>query len=294
MNKPLFSIIIPVYNVENYIAPCIESILCQSVSDWELLLVDDGSTDKSGIICDEYAGKDNRIRVFHQENSGVSCARNLGIEKAQGKYISFVDADDWIAPNYLDVISKQIDDYDILFIGFIFEYEDGSTMQVSTVDLEASQVCDKEECMLHLQSNATGYNLFCYTWNKVFKSDVIKTNKIAFLKDVKYGEDELFTLAYCLCAHSIKAISTPIYHYRQRPGSLTHQADTLLSVKRKYPELLRLIPFIQTKSLKKKWHRCAYHTLQDIGKKTKGNLLLYLYYYAKAFIYKRKYLRADV
>lgn len=249
MNNPLFSIIVPVYNVEPYIATCIESILCQSVTDFELLLVDDGSTDDSGMVCDEFASKDSRVRVFHQDNSGVSCARNLGIEKAQGKYICFVDPDDWI---------------------------------------EARQVCDKEECMLRLKFNATGHNIFGYIWNKVFKADIIKTNKISFLKDVKFGEDEFFTLACCLCAHSLKIIPIPIYHYRQRPGSLVHQADTLLSVKHKYPELLRLIPFMQTKALRKICHKWAYHILQDIAKKS--NPFFYLYYHAKAFAYKWKYL----
>lgn len=161
-------------------------------------------------------------------------------------------------------------------------------MHVSICDLEARQVCDKEECMLRLKFNATGHNIFGYIWNKVFKADIIKTNKISFLKDVKFGEDEFFTLACCLCAHSLKIIPIPIYHYRQRPGSLVHQADTLLSVKHKYPELLRLIPFMQTKALRKICHKWAYHILQDIAKKS--NPFFYLYYHAKAFAYKWKYL----
>ena len=227
--------------------------------------------------------------MFHQDNSGVSCARNLGIEKAQGKYICFVDPDDWIEASFLDVINKQIGDCDILVIGFDFDYEDGSTMHVSIGDLEARQVCDKEECMLRLKFNATGHNIFGYIWNKVFKADIIKTNKISFLKDVKFGEDEFFTLAYCLCAHSLKIISTSVYHYRQRPGSLTSQAETLLAFKCKYLELLRWIPFMQTKALRRISHEWVYHTLQDIAKK--NTPLFYLYYHAKAFAYKRKYLR---
>lgn len=293
MNNPLFSIIVPVYNVECYIATCIESILCQTMVDFELLLVDDGSTDNSSNICEEYARKDNRIKVLHQDNRGVSCARNLGLEKTEGKYICFIDADDWVEPNYLDVISKQIADYDILFIGFYFEYEDGSSVQVSIGNLEARQVKSKEECMVRLKSNVTGYNIFGYTWNKVFKANVIKENKITFMNSVKFGEDELFTLVCCLCAHSLKVISTPVYHYRQREGSLIHQKDTLLSVESKYQELLRLIPFMQTKALRILWHKCAYHTLQDIGKKTKGVFFHYLYYQVKAFGYKRKYLGGD-
>lgn len=114
----------------------------------------------------------------------------IGDRKAQGKYICFVDPDDWIEASFLYVINKQIGDCDILVIGFDFDYEDGSTMHVSIGDLEARQVCDKEECMLRLKFNATGHNIFGYIWNKVFKADIIKTNKISFLKDVKFGEDE--------------------------------------------------------------------------------------------------------
>ena len=95
-NKPFFSVIVPVYNVEKYLHRCVDSILAQSYSDFEVLLVDDGSMDKSGTICDDYALKDNRIRVFHQANAGVSAARNKGIDEAKGEYVVFVDSDDYL------------------------------------------------------------------------------------------------------------------------------------------------------------------------------------------------------
>ena len=284
----MISVIVPVYGVEKYLPKCIESLVKQTFKDIEIVLIDDGSPDSCGKICDEYAENYEQLVVIHQVNQGVSAARNAGLKIAKGEYIGFVDPDDWIEASFLYVINKQIGDCDILVIGFDFDYEDGSTMHVSIGDLEARQVCDKEECMLRLKFNATGHNIFGYIWNKVFKADIIKTNKISFLKDVKFGEDEFFTLACCLCAHSLKIIPIPIYHYRQRPGSLVHQADTLLSVKHKYPELLRLIPFMQTKALRKICHKWAYHILQDIAKKS--NPFFYLYYHAKAFAYKWKYL----
>ena len=92
--RPIISIIVPVYNTEKYLDQCIQSVLAQTYTNWELLLIDDGSTDSSGAICDKYAAEDNRIRVFHKENGGVSSARNLGLDNAQGEWISFVDADD--------------------------------------------------------------------------------------------------------------------------------------------------------------------------------------------------------
>ena len=106
MNTPKISVIVPVYNVEQYLPRCIDSILDQTFTDFELLLIDDGSKDKSGEICDNYAKKDSRIRVFHKENGGVSSARNLGLYNAKGKYIAFIDADDWVENEYLRIMYK--------------------------------------------------------------------------------------------------------------------------------------------------------------------------------------------
>ena len=100
-NLPEISVIVPVYKVEEYLPQCIDSILAQTFTDFELLLVDDGSPDRCGEICEEYAGKDTRIRVFHQQNSGVSAARNIGLQHAKGTYIVFVDSDDWVSTDYL-------------------------------------------------------------------------------------------------------------------------------------------------------------------------------------------------
>ena len=98
---PLVSVIVPVYKAEKYLHKCVDSLLAQTMTDFEVLLINDGSPDRSGAICDEYAAKDSRIRVFHKENGGVSSARNLGILESQGKYITFVDSDYWLSPCYL-------------------------------------------------------------------------------------------------------------------------------------------------------------------------------------------------
>ena len=100
--NPKISVIIPVYNAEKYLRRCVDSILAQIFTDFELLLIDDGSKDKSGVICDEYAKKDNRVKVFHKENGGVSSARNLGLDNARGEWIGFIDSDDMVKPEYLD------------------------------------------------------------------------------------------------------------------------------------------------------------------------------------------------
>ena len=115
-DKPLISVIVPVYNVERYLPRCIESILKQTYTNFELILVDDGTPDRSGIICDRYAEKDSRIRVIHKENGGVSTARNAGIDAAKGEWITFVDSDDWVSVKYLELLAECLDqnDYDLI------------------------------------------------------------------------------------------------------------------------------------------------------------------------------------
>ena len=119
MNNPKVSVIVPVYNVEKLLQRCIDSILAQTFTDFELLLIDDGSKDKSGEICDEYAAKDSRIRVFHKQNGGVSTARNIGIDKAQGEWIYFVDSDDIVLPSALGTFCSLIySDSELVMAGF--------------------------------------------------------------------------------------------------------------------------------------------------------------------------------
>lgn len=116
------SIIVPVYNVEKYLQRCIESILTQTETDFELLLIDDGSKDKSGLMCDDYAQKDKRVNVIHKENGGVSSARNLGIEKANGEWMCFIDADDYVRQDFLSNIQQYLfGDVDIVHWGFCYD-----------------------------------------------------------------------------------------------------------------------------------------------------------------------------
>ena len=129
---PLISIIVPVYKAEKYLHKCVDSLLEQTFTDFEILLVDDGSPDKSGEICDEYAEKDSRIRVFHKENGGVSSARNLALDNAKGEFVMFLDSDDWLDNVCLDVCINTINDnvLDVLQFGFMYVYD---TYQVSKV-----------------------------------------------------------------------------------------------------------------------------------------------------------------
>lgn len=290
MDTPIVSIIVPVYNVETYLHRCVDSILKQTFTSFELLLVDDGSTDGSGRICDDYASSDSRIVVIHKENGGVSSARNVALDRACGKYVCFIDSDDWIEACYLETIVRQVKGYDILFFGFSMDSKNEDSLRLSVGEIRAKGALERDRCLLHLMHNKLGHNLMGYTWDKVFRRDLIEKNKLRFLEHVHFGEDEIFTLAYCLKAHFLKVMPNVIYHYWQRPDSLIHQKDTCLSAKLKFASIVQLIDEMESMRLKMIWHKCAYHTLQNIAKLSSGNYLLYAMYQLKAFNYKRKYL----
>lgn len=217
-DTPVFSIIVPVYNKEKFLHKCVDSLLAQRYTDFELLLVDDGSTDHSGKICEEYAEKDLRIKVFHTCNRGVSMARNLGISIASGNYINFVDSDDWVTPDYLEkYVEARIDyDYDLVYAEMIRISENGSQEIIS---LKEFSVISEEDL-----SGAFVYLLECrefgFTCNKSFKRDIITSNEIFFRKEFRLFEDTIFTSAYCLHIDSIRLISSAVYYYRSVENSL--------------------------------------------------------------------------
>lgn len=232
MDNPKISIIVPVYNVELYIRKCIESILHQSFSDFELILVDDGSTDDSGRICDEYAEKDSRIKVIHKPNEGVSIARNTGIDNASGNLITFIDSDDWVEDAYLQMIFDEIGYSDILFFGSVWHYEDGCIRSMSFKNSVYEK--DIEQGMLALLKNNININYLGFTWNKAFRKDIIDRYHIRFVERLSFSEDEVFTLDYCKHVKTLKIIETLLYHYLWKDDGLTQakkkKADYLLLI----------------------------------------------------------------
>lgn len=187
---PVVSIIVPVYNAEKHLNRCIDSILLQSYKDFELLLIDDGSEDKSGLICDDYANIDKRIKTFHKTNEGVSSARNIGLEKARGKWIAFVDSDDYVFPNWLSIFIENSEMVDIVICGF-----------------ECNRLINDSYPSYKIGFNYRGgvkdglYDLYKYPmvgsiWNKCFKREIIESNKIRFNIKFNVKEDEDFFLRY--------------------------------------------------------------------------------------------------
>nr|WP_294369080.1 glycosyltransferase family 2 protein [uncultured Ruminococcus sp.] len=193
---PLVSIVVPVYKVENVLHYCIDSILNQTYKNFELILVDDGSPDNSGKICDEYAKKDNRIKVIHKENGGVSSARNIGIDMADGEYICFVDSDDYMCPTYL---------YDLIEVQNKFWHSCCVLCGFNVVSDYRRSICKKviysnsdELTKLTKRNFIDLYEkwMFQMPWNKLYKLKVIKDEKIFFDENLSLGEDLMFNINY--------------------------------------------------------------------------------------------------
>ena len=211
---PVISVIVPVYNVEKVLYHCIDSILNQSFVDFEILLVNDGSTDNSGRICDKYAEKDTRVKVIHKQNGGVSSARNAGIEAAQGEYICFVDSDDYLESNYLKELietKKKYPDFDNVWCGFQ-TVEDYYNNNKKAYDVER----DNDYSFSDLNSIMDLFEKWFVQmpWNKLYKTKTIVENSIVFPPELSLGEDYIFNLRYLDCTNGkIVVINKPLYDY---------------------------------------------------------------------------------
>lgn len=205
--SPKISIIIPVYNAEKYLRQCLDSVLAQTYTDFEVLLIDDGSTDASGKICDEYAAKDTRFTVFHKENGGVSAARNLGIENAKGEWITFVDSDDYIDEGFLKIfIDRQLQG-DFLLMGVIQIIENE---KIVLFQFNSNYSMSQFEFL----NKFTLYQYFAGPWAKLFRADIIKNNHLKFNEGLSWGEDALFNLQYIKFCNTISIYNEQFYNYR--------------------------------------------------------------------------------
>ena len=215
-DKPLISVIVPVYKAERYLPRCIESILKQTYTNFELILVDDGTTDRSGIICDRYAEKDSRIRVIHKENGGVSTARNVGIDAAKGKWITFVDSDDWVSDNCLQILIDPTFEYEYDFVIGSLEIRE---LKISRSVLKTNSYIycnDNVETVIELISMPRFHGPVA----KMYKSHILQENNIRFIEGVKDGEDKIFVVEYLKYCHSIKTTESIVYFYNRFEGYL--------------------------------------------------------------------------
>lgn len=210
------SIIVPVYQVEKYIRQCVDSILAQTFTDFELILVDDGSRDKSGKICDEYAGMDERVKVIHKENGGLSDARNKGMDRASGNYFMFVDSDDYIAPTMIECLYESIvnENADIAVCNYLYYFENDRSKNFAT-NIKSEVLSGAE--IFYKRKNERNYGIWTVAWNKLYKSEVFGNIRFRF---GKYHEDEFW--ANDIYQMDIKVVTIPecLYYYRQRDNSI--------------------------------------------------------------------------
>lgn len=230
---PKFSIIIPVYNVEKYLDRCILSCINQTYKDFEIILINDGSKDNSGGICDKYAKKDSRIKVIHQENAGVSTARNVGLKNTSGEYIIFVDSDDFVELNMLEKLNNILDhneaDCIIYNLNNIIEnkFIYGEEVTNNMIKLIITEIVN-------------------FPWNKVYKKNIIEKYNIQFDKKIEIGEDLLFSITYISKIKKIYLLNEKLYNYViENNNSLTakykeNKYEQLMFVDDKLKEYLKL------------------------------------------------------
>lgn len=222
----LISVIVPVYKVERYLPKCIESILQQTYQELEIILVDDGSPDHSGHICDEYAKKDPRIQVIHKKNGGVADARNVGIEQATGELIALVDSDDYIAPDMYEklVLRMQEDGSDMAICNFLCVEPDGTEILSLNHSLPISDGVFTRDELFRKLADGQKTHYYATTWNKLYKRELFFD---ARYPTDKYYEDEFIAHHVIKNCNSISCVSDALYYYVQHPGSFMHGKATI-------------------------------------------------------------------
>lgn len=219
--NPLISVIIPVYNAEQFLPACLDSVLHQDYPSFEILVIDDGSTDGSAALIDRYAAREPRIVALHQRNAGVSAARNRGLTEARGEYIAFVDADDRVTPTYLSHLLST--PADLVIAGITLLHEPSGRTESHGFDRTRSARTDCERGLLF--ADAEIHDTTKGPCNKLFRREIIEQHHLRFAPRYSYGEDHLFVLEFVKHCHSIAQIAHTDYLYIHRPtaASLTHR-----------------------------------------------------------------------
>lgn len=219
--SPTISVVVPVYNVERFLHKCLDSIISQTYKDIEVLLIDDGSTDSSGRICDEYAAKDNRLKVYHKQNGGVSSARNYALEKVSGEWIYFCDADDVLYNYTLDLLLEGINDNVVSSMGGYVTVDDKYKILKRNEIIEKSILSIEETLQDFYSPIYTMFNGYLVT--RLLKNDIIKNNHLRFREDIYIKEDGLFLVQYlCHCKGCIVYNTIPVYQYVMHSSSAMH------------------------------------------------------------------------
>ena len=274
--KNLISIIIPIYNVQNLLNRCVESVVCQTYSDLEIILVDDGSPDSCPYMCDEWAKRDSRIKVIHKKNGGLSDARNEGMRIATGEFIGFIDSDDWIAPEMYAQLHNAIitDNSDIAACGVKMVWEDNSQSRMLTK--QSKCILNKGEAQLALLNESV---LKQPVWYKLYRKSIIEN---IFFEKGKYHEDVFWSFQAIGNASCVSVISYVGYYYWQHSESIMGEKYSLKRLdavegKCNRQEYFReYFPELESKGRIDLWFTCLYHgqaTLRKLTKKEKTQAL---------------------
>lgn len=219
----MVSVIIPVYNAEKYIKRCLDSVLAQSYRNFEVLLIDDGSTDNSGRICDEYRFRDNRIRVIHNKNCGVAATRNVGIREAQGDYIAFVDSDDYIDPDMLEIMVTRVKKFNSDIVMCNYFTDKGGKITKAKMNYkevyDGADIVKNELLYLYYTDYHNGLYSLC---NKLIKKSIYSANDILFDESLKRGEDAWFVFQCLKHCKRVDYIPEAFYYYYQNQSSIMH------------------------------------------------------------------------
>ena len=270
--KELISVIVPVYKVEKYLNRCVDSILNQTYTNLEVILVDDGSPDSCPAICDEYAKKDKRVKVIHKANGGLSDARNKGLDIAEGKYIAFVDSDDWVEDNYVQNMYNAITDNnaDMVICNYQKVDENNVVFEISTLDKAVYNDSNKFDLLFGLNSLPT-----IVAWNKLYAKHVFDSIRYPY---GKINEDEFVVYDVINLCHTIATIPDILHNYFIRQGSIMNTAK---------PNEKMLHPL---EALKDRLNKCKNTKYENLA--TLQYLYCFVYTYAK--VYNDKTLRAKV
>ena len=249
---PYFSLILPVYNVEKYVKRCVNSLLRQEYTDYEIILVDDGSTDSSGSICDKLADKNNNIFAYHKENGGLSDARNYGMDRAKGNYILFIDSDDWVDEKLLISLHNHLNKSNVDILKFGFQKMQEGNYKNTFFSYFNIGVYDRRQIEETILPYTIGpKRMFCYeqnacksVWSHVYSLNFLRENNIRFVSEREIlNEDYLFNLHTLLYAKSLEVTHYILYYYDYREGSLskryiTNEFERKLKLHREYKLLL--------------------------------------------------------
>lgn len=223
--EPCVSIIVPVYQAEATLRRCIESVLGQEYADFELILADDGSRDSSGSICDSFASADSRVRVIHKENSGVSDTRNQAISQARGRYLQFLDSDDWITADATKLLVRAAEEHQCdMVVADFYRVVGGRVSRKG--DIDEDTVLSREEYAAHMMENPADF-YYGVLWNKLYRRDLIEAHRLRMDPDISWCEDFMFNLEYIRHAETFVALQVPVYYYVKTKGSLVSQAMSI-------------------------------------------------------------------